>query len=297
MFDDRKIFQNPPSVHLLGSFPEINETYGHDGEKSEEIISMEIDRPGTVILMSGENRIDFEVIDFWDRERVNKIIGRNGFAIVNDSFYSRHAFFEEDGKKTFQNIILVVNEKDLLGGYNSYDIYFQGKDADIKWKEKIEIKKNRAPTIGLCNLSTKPEVPFSCRLKDYIFDKDGDNTNLNLRSSSKSWVKFNKSEGIIYGTPALSDLGFTKLNLAVESEGFSQNYNFDINVTEQVDPKIWGSPREYITVGMYYEFIPNAIDSNRDELEFGATNLPPWLILDNKTGKISGTPGKGDIAS
>jgi len=62
-------------------------------------------------------------------------------------------------------------------------------------------------------------------------------------------------------------------------------------------PLISGDASAYARVGAAYEYEPAASDADGDPLTFSAVNLPPWATLDAKTGRISGTPGTGDIGA
>ena len=56
-------------------------------------------------------------------------------------------------------------------------------------------------------------------------------------------------------------------------------------------PKINGSPATAVTAGNNYVFQPSASDADGDPLTFSITNRPAWASFNNKTGRLSGTPG------
>lgn len=62
-------------------------------------------------------------------------------------------------------------------------------------------------------------------------------------------------------------------------------------------PQISGAPVTVATVGERYEFKPHASDADGDALEFFVSNLPSWAQFDMATGRLSGTPGRGDIGN
>lgn len=64
-----------------------------------------------------------------------------------------------------------------------------------------------------------------------------------------------------------------------------------------VAPTISGSPPSHILEGELYEFTPNASDADGDTLEFSVSRKPAWAQFDRATGRISGTPGAGDVGN
>jgi len=52
-----------------------------------------------------------------------------------------------------------------------------------------------------------------------------------------------------------------------------------------------------IVVGETYSFQVAASDPNGDTLSFSAANLPAWMSLNASTGRLSGTPGAGDVGT
>jgi hypothetical protein len=60
-------------------------------------------------------------------------------------------------------------------------------------------------------------------------------------------------------------------------------------------PTIGGTAAPGALVGATYQFQPDASDPEGDMLTFTAGNLPPWASVDPTTGRISGTPGPGDV--
>lgn len=62
-------------------------------------------------------------------------------------------------------------------------------------------------------------------------------------------------------------------------------------------PTISVDSSAYARVGTHYEVQPAAADSDGDALTFTANNLPPWAAIDEKTGRISGTPMVGDVGA
>jgi hypothetical protein len=62
-------------------------------------------------------------------------------------------------------------------------------------------------------------------------------------------------------------------------------------------PTIQGQPSDSVTAGQAFSFQPTASDPNGDSLTFSVTNLPGWASFNSSTGRISGTPDDGDVAT
>src|SRR5262245_10553271 len=60
-------------------------------------------------------------------------------------------------------------------------------------------------------------------------------------------------------------------------------------------PVISGSPVTKVVAGQAYSFQPKATDAEGTKLWFWASNKPAWLTIDEKTGRLSGTPKAADI--
>ncbi|MEJ2515959.1 MAG: putative Ig domain-containing protein, partial [Gammaproteobacteria bacterium] len=60
-------------------------------------------------------------------------------------------------------------------------------------------------------------------------------------------------------------------------------------------PRITGAPPTAVVVGERLGFVPTSSDPDGDRLTFSATNLAPWMSLDPASGRVTGTPGPGDV--
>ena len=60
-------------------------------------------------------------------------------------------------------------------------------------------------------------------------------------------------------------------------------------------PRISGTPAASVTAGVYYSFIPTAVDNDGDTLQFSVTRLPSWASFSQSNGRISGTASAGDV--
>ncbi len=68
-------------------------------------------------------------------------------------------------------------------------------------------------------------------------------------------------------------------------------------VTENTPPTISGTPVSQATVGASYTFTPSASDADGDPLTFSISAGPNWANFDTATGRLSGTPGVGDVGN
>ena len=62
-------------------------------------------------------------------------------------------------------------------------------------------------------------------------------------------------------------------------------------------PTITGEPGTVVLAGQAYAFRPAASDPDDDTLTFTASNLPDWAAFDERTGRISGTPGAEHVGT
>ena len=62
-------------------------------------------------------------------------------------------------------------------------------------------------------------------------------------------------------------------------------------------PTIGGNPPSQILVGSSFNFTPSSADADGDSLSFTIQNRPAWATFDSNTGRLSGTPGDGDLGT
>ena len=62
-------------------------------------------------------------------------------------------------------------------------------------------------------------------------------------------------------------------------------------------PAIAGAPVTAATVGSVYAFQPTASDPDGNSLEYQIANKPAWATFDSRSGRLSGTPAAGDVAT
>ena len=64
-----------------------------------------------------------------------------------------------------------------------------------------------------------------------------------------------------------------------------------------VAPQIVGNPGNEVLVGSNYNFVPDASDSDGDQLTFSIDGQPSWASFNEATGRLHGTPDAGDVGS
>lgn len=62
-------------------------------------------------------------------------------------------------------------------------------------------------------------------------------------------------------------------------------------------PTISGTPPSQVVHGSGYTFEPTAADPDGDVLTYEIANAPAWATFDSATGRLTGTPGEGDIGA
>jgi hypothetical protein len=65
--------------------------------------------------------------------------------------------------------------------------------------------------------------------------------------------------------------------------------------TKNSPPQISGAPITSVLQNDAYSFAPAVSDADGDQLTFSVANLPPWASFDSSVGRISGSPGPGDV--
>ena len=131
-------------------------------------------------------------------------------------------------------------------------------------------------------------------------DPDGDTLTFAI-SNRPSWASFDTTSGQLRGTPDSGDVGIHgNIEISVSDGEFSDTLPaFAIEVEEAPNgpPVISGTPSTTATVGQVYSFRPTASDPDGDTLTFSISNGPSWASFNTTNGRLSGTPGSGDVGS
>jgi hypothetical protein len=134
-------------------------------------------------------------------------------------------------------------------------------------------------------------------------DPDGDPLIFGI-NGAPDWLAFDTASGRLSGMPGTTDVG-THPDIKIwASDGIDDSMLPTLQITvlpaaaaQNRAPIIAGSPATSVTAGSFYDFIPVVSDPDGDALSFSVANLPPWATFDSEIGRLSGTPGAGQIGA
>jgi hypothetical protein len=171
--------------------------------------------------------------------------------------------------------------------------------------------QNSPPTIqGSQSSSAKTIVAGnSYQFTPTAVDPDGQPLTFSI-ANRPSWAQFDSSTGRLSGTPTTANVGsYAGITISV-SDGIAAASlpAFSLTVTAPATtpppappppgnqpPTISGAPAQAVTVGMAYQFRPQASDPDGQSLTFSIANRPAWANFNAATGELSGTPGAADV--
>ncbi|MDM8548747.1 putative Ig domain-containing protein [Desulfobacterales bacterium HSG2] len=127
-------------------------------------------------------------------------------------------------------------------------------------------------------------------------------------SNQPEWAQFDSNTGRLHGTPVNADVGeYSGIRIGVTDQSGETSWlpAFGITVLNMNDdPEISGEPAVTVQEGQQYTFVPTAQDPDTipgidpsETLTFSIQNKPFWATFDPDTGKLSGTPGRGDVGT
>lgn len=128
-------------------------------------------------------------------------------------------------------------------------------------------------------------------------DADGDALSFSI-SNRPAWASFDNATGSLSGTPGTQHVGTSPDIRITVSDGNNTDTlgPFSIVVSAANGaPEISGTAPGTALIGQAYSFTPTADDPDDDALDFSVTGLPVWAAFDSATGRISGTPGAGNV--
>lgn len=173
-----------------------------------------------------------------------------------------------------------------------------GKGGKKKDGDTGSVVSNTAPTIS--------GAPGASVTQDnlYVFrptaaDADGDSLTFSVQNRPL-WASFDSGTGKLSGTPGNNHVGtYGSITIVVSDGSASASIGpFSIKVVDANDaPSISGTPPGDVAVGSPFSFRPSAADPDGDSLSFNIANRPSWASFDSSSGRLSGTPGAGDVGA
>jgi hypothetical protein len=136
-------------------------------------------------------------------------------------------------------------------------------------------------------------------------DANGDTLSFSI-TGAPSWASFNASTGRLSGSPGANDVGTdSNIVISVSDGGRSASlpaFSIEVNPAAPTGgtnsaPTISGNPTTSLNAGMAYSFQPTAADADDDTLTFSVVNAPSWASFNPQTGRLSGTPGAGNVGT
>jgi hypothetical protein len=157
---------------------------------------------------------------------------------------------------------------------------------------------NRAPVIGGTPASALT-VGDAYSFRPTASDPDGQALSFSI-SGKPGWATFSQSTGRLSGTPGSGAVGTHSGIVISVSDGTASASlpAFSINVVAaNRAPVISGTPQTSVVAGQVYSFQPTASDADGQTLSFSISNRPTWASFNEQTGRLSGTPGAGNVGS
>lgn len=159
--------------------------------------------------------------------------------------------------------------------------------------------ENRPPTIT-GNPPTTATVGRRYSFRPVGADPDGDTLIYSIQNRP-SWAQFSTTTGRLWGTPTAGSVGTSaRITISVADSASATPValpSFTIQVSAQANraPVISGTPPTTVGIGSAYSFQPSASDADGNTLTFSITNLPSWASFNTSTGRLTGTPGAGNV--
>lgn len=186
---------------------------------------------------------------------------------------------------------------DCVSRHNPYTGDDDGDDGD---DGNVPVENNPPAISG----SPSPQVAEgqSYNFRPNANDADNDNLTFSI-VNSPSWASFNRSTGLLSGTPGSNDAGTSSnIRISVSDGNATASLSaFSITVTDTADPNqaptINGTPPTSVAEGENYRFTPSASDTDSTNLSFSIINRPSWASFNSSTGVLSGTPSLNDAGT
>ena len=157
---------------------------------------------------------------------------------------------------------------------------------------------NRPPMISGVP-ATSVAVKTTYRFFASASDPDGTAVTFSI-ANKPSWAWFDAKSGILGGEPTALGTSSNIVISATDGKSTVSLPAFSITATGSVAndaPRLSGKPAGAVASGGAYMFQPTAVDPNGDVLAFSITSKPSWATFNTATGRLSGAPQAGDVAT
>jgi hypothetical protein len=131
-------------------------------------------------------------------------------------------------------------------------------------------------------------------------DPNGDTLTYSI-VNRPSWLTFTPATGALSGTPNAAGT-FSNIQISVSDGSLTANlasFNIVVSSTAPVNrpPTITGTPSTTATAGTAYNFQPVGSDPDGNTLTYSIQNRPSWATFNTSTGRLTGTPGAGNVGA
>jgi hypothetical protein len=201
----------------------------------------------------------------------------------------------------------------ILGGCN-----FEAADDERPAAEAAPdnggISRNSPPVIW-GNPEYSAAVGATYLFQPDASDSDGDVLEFSV-ANKPEWANFDPLTGGLQGIPGSDHVG-QNANVVIsvsDQISVSSLASFTIQVdqdftdqdftppdaggdTVSAPPTISGTPNASAVVNSLYSFLPEARDTDGDDLSFSIVNKPAWASFDTTTGQLEGMPTSADVGT
>jgi alpha-amylase len=124
---------------------------------------------------------------------------------------------------------------------------------------------------------------------------DVNNQTLNFSATGKpGWLNLSPN-GLLTGVPSFADTGLSTIIITVSDPlGETERDTFNLRVLKNLPPHINSITDTIIYATKRFEYQTIGNDPDGDSLKFFFSNSPTFLIVNDRTGFISGTPSQAD---
>jgi hypothetical protein len=182
---------------------------------------------------------------------------------------------------SFSGITITVSDGSVLTSLQSFS---------------ISVAANRAPTIS-GTAATTVTAGQAYNFTPTASDPDGNVLSFSI-SNRPPWANLSATTGRLSGTPSIAQAGiYENIQISVSDGMLTRalpSFEIEVEVANR-PPVISGSPAPSIVEGQSYSFTPTASDPDGDSLTYSISNRPSWAAFSTATGRLSGTPGAGDV--